>query len=249
MQNILKQLNAKPIAYYPIYRQITGSTTAGILLSQLMYWFNKKDKIFKTDREIMEETLLSEKELRNAKKLIKNLDFITVSREGLPAKTYYEIDWEKFENCLKNDDKSEQTSNDQRADTVPPKGQDCTSQKGETYIVKSLTETTTEITTEIKNTKKGFDNFIKLLKTKAPIKSKVTRTDKGFEFYKTIENKEQLMQDYIAHQYEKVEFAKRITAFMEDYNSMPNQTNSSQQTMQVAGEWAFKNTRKECEIC
>jgi hypothetical protein len=144
MKQILRELNQKPIAYYPVYRKLTGSTTGGILLSQLMYWFSKKDKIFKIDREIMEETLLTEKELKNAKKLIKNLDFITVSREGLPAKTYYEIDWEKFENCLKDDDETVQTSDDETDKQDCPNGPNSMGQKVQTYIVKSLTENTTE---------------------------------------------------------------------------------------------------------
>ena len=96
MKEILKGLHQKPIAYYPIYRQITGTTTGGLLLSQLMYWFSKKDKIFKTDKDIMSETLLTKKEMENAKKCIRNLGFITVSREGVPAKTYYKIDWDAY---------------------------------------------------------------------------------------------------------------------------------------------------------
>ncbi len=92
MKKILKQLNQRPIAYYPIYRQLTGSTTGGILLSQLMYWFSKKDKIFKTNEEMINETFLTQDELKSAKRKIKNLAFITVSLEGLPAKTFYEID-------------------------------------------------------------------------------------------------------------------------------------------------------------
>ena len=100
MKNVLKILNQKPIAYYPVYRQITGSTTAGILLSQLMYWFSKKDKFYKTDTEIREETFLTEKELKNAKSKLKKLSFITISREGIPAKTYYQIDWKELEKAL-----------------------------------------------------------------------------------------------------------------------------------------------------
>jgi len=73
MKTILKELNQRPISYYPIYRKLTGSTTAGLLLSQLMYWFSKKEKFYKIDSEIMEETLLTKKELENAKKIIKNL--------------------------------------------------------------------------------------------------------------------------------------------------------------------------------
>lgn len=151
MKQILRELNQRPIAYYPAYRKITGSTTAGILLSQLMYWFSKQDKIFKIDREIMEETLLTKKELENSKKLIKQLDFITVSREGIPAKTYYEIDWEKFEIALKNISENSETSCDHTEKQVSTNGGNCTPPMGETYIVKSLTETTTE-----KKSKKKF---------------------------------------------------------------------------------------------
>jgi len=102
MKRILKQLNQRPIAYYPIYRQLTGSTTGGILLSQLMYWFSKKDKIFKTNEEIINETFLTQDEIKSAKRKIKNLAFITVSLEGLPAKTFYKIDWQKYEETLNN---------------------------------------------------------------------------------------------------------------------------------------------------
>ena len=153
MKQILRELNQKPIAYYPVYRQITGSTTGGILLSQLMYWFAKKDKIFKTDKEIMEETLLSEKELKNAKKLIKQLDFITVSREGIPAKTYYEIDWEKFENCLQKKDKTVQTSESERDKQDCPNGPNCTVPNGQSNKNNNYS---TETTTEKKSKKKFF---------------------------------------------------------------------------------------------
>ena len=162
MINTLKQLNQRPIAYYPIYRVIAGSTTAGIHLSQLMYWFSKKDKIYKTDKEIIEETMLSEKELRNTKKLIKKLDFITVSVEGVPAKTYYEIDWEKYQISIENIETKGQdcnsqmgeTRNDQRAKLETTKGQDCNSQMGETNKNNNFnTETTTETTTDINKNK------------------------------------------------------------------------------------------------
>jgi hypothetical protein len=217
MSELLKQLNQKPIAYYPVYRQIAGSTTGGILLSQLMYWFSKKDKYFKTDTEIMDETLLTEKELRNAKKIIKNLDFITVTLEGVPAKTYYEIDWEKLEKIVAKNDKNGQTSTPKRAKQDTPKGRNCDSPKGETNMNNNLiTENTTE-NTSIKNTKKDFKSFISAIKSKVPIKSKVTITDKGYELFKNIPDKHKFSNDYISHQKEKGEYSKRITAFMEDY--------------------------------
>lgn len=159
----IKKLSQRPIAYYPIYREITGSTTAGILLSQLMYWFSKKDKIFKTDKEIMDETKLTEKELRNAKKLIKNLDFITVSVEGIPAKTFYEIKWDLLEVELNKNDDTVKTSSDVTVKQVSPKGQDCDSPKGETNKNNNFnTEITTEITSYTKkNIQKNKTQFPK----------------------------------------------------------------------------------------
>jgi len=84
-----------PISYYPVYRKITGSTTAGVLLSQLMYWWSRidGDKFYKTDAEVMQETLLTADELRSAKNAIKGLSFIKITREGIPAKTFYEVDF------------------------------------------------------------------------------------------------------------------------------------------------------------
>jgi len=97
---ILQKLNKRPIAYYPVYKDLTNSTPGGIMLSQLMYWFSKKEKFYKTDMQIMDETHLTTNELRAAKKLIKDLNFITITREGVPAKTYYKISWEQYEISL-----------------------------------------------------------------------------------------------------------------------------------------------------
>ena len=152
MKDILKKLNEKPIAYYPIYRKITGSTTGGILLSQLMYWFSKKDKIFKTDADIMEETYLTKKELETAKNLIKKLDFITVSREGLPAKTYYEIHWEKMLSSFHDLGKLETTKG---GNYTPEKVETIHPDLGKHSI---YTENTTENTTEIKENKEKILN-------------------------------------------------------------------------------------------
>lgn len=163
MKNTLKLLNQRPIAYFPIYRTLTGSTTAGIMLSQLMYWFSsiKNDEIFKTDNEIMDETLLTEKELRNAKNAIKKLTFLEVFIKGVPAKTYYKIDWDEYENVLNNSSPKGGTSSDQRAEPVLPKGRNCDSQKGETIIVKSFDRDYTETTTEsIKNKQKELSSSL-----------------------------------------------------------------------------------------
>lgn len=96
MINFIKQLNHRPIAFYPIYRQLAQGLSGGILLSQPMYWFSHKDKIYKTDADIILETSLTHGELRQAKQRIKKLSFISVTKEGVPCKTYYEINWDAY---------------------------------------------------------------------------------------------------------------------------------------------------------
>jgi len=140
--SLLRELHQRPVAYYPLYAEITGSIPAGVLLSQLMYWFSKKDKFFKTASDIQDETYLTEKQLRGAKTKIKSLDFITVTIEGLPAKTYYEIDWNAYE-------KSVQTTLDKRAELEPTKGRNTDVQKGQ-----AITKSTAKNTAKKKETVK-----------------------------------------------------------------------------------------------
>ena len=93
MKNLLIQLNQRPIAVYPVYIKITGSVNAGLLLSQLMYWYGAVNgrTFYKSDAEIIEETMLSESELRTAKNKLKSLSFIEIKAKGVPARTHYTI--------------------------------------------------------------------------------------------------------------------------------------------------------------
>ncbi len=138
MKDLLKALNERPIAFQPVYKRITGSATAAILLSQLMYWWAKVDgrEFYKTDHEIMEETALSEKELRNAKEKLRVLPFIQMTLRGVPPKTYYLIDHEGLtksivENPFSNSAQRANLNSAQRAKTKPPKGRNSDRPKGE----------------------------------------------------------------------------------------------------------------------
>lgn len=63
-----------------------------------------------------------------------------------------------------------------------------------------------------------YELFIKELKEQVKTPSKVTKTKEGEKLFEKIEDKQQLMDNYIAHQLDKKQFAQRITAYMEDYN-------------------------------
>ncbi len=91
---VLKALQQKPIAYYRIYKDITSSTVAGVVLSQIMYWGTRYEKFWKTDSDIMRETGVAPGELRQAKIKIKALPFVVVTIEGVPATTCYAVDWD-----------------------------------------------------------------------------------------------------------------------------------------------------------
>ncbi len=97
---LLRELNQRTIIYYPIYAKATKSTEGGILLSQLMYWFSEQNKICKTNKDMEEETSLTTHQMKKAKKQIKLLSFITITKEGIPSKTFYKIDWTEYEKVM-----------------------------------------------------------------------------------------------------------------------------------------------------
>jgi len=97
-KNLLLALNQRPIAYYPIYTQITGSLTAGVFLSQIMYWSSAMngEKFHKPDEEFAAEMGITDKEFKLAKAKLKQLEFLKITLEGIPAKTHYYVDYELY---------------------------------------------------------------------------------------------------------------------------------------------------------
>jgi len=85
----------RPVAYYPELKQITGSTTATILLCQLLYWTPRtkhKDKwIYKTNYDIEEETGLTYNEQKTAKKKLKENNLISYEVKRLDRTTRYRV--------------------------------------------------------------------------------------------------------------------------------------------------------------
>ena len=144
MKNLLIQLNQRPIAVYPIYIKITGSVNAGLLLSQLMYWYGAMNgRIFyKTDAEIMEETCLSESELRTAKNKLKSMSFIEIKAKGVPAKTYYSINAEKLISEIHNFSSAKSTK-------LKTRNQRNSNSEFNETITENTTENTTKNTTDI----------------------------------------------------------------------------------------------------
>ena len=91
----------RPIAFHRCFAMISGSTNAGIFLSQAWYWSKRisEDKtgwFYKTQAEWFEETCLSRTEQETARKHLRNLNILEEVQKGLPKKLYYRINIENL---------------------------------------------------------------------------------------------------------------------------------------------------------
>jgi hypothetical protein len=163
MKEILIKLNQRPIAVYPIYIKLTGSVTSGLLLSQIMYWYSAVNgrAFYKSDAEIMEETMLTANELRSAKLRLKSLSFMNMYLKGVPARTHYEIDADLLFSEINKSSLVKST----KLDKLNPLN-------SYSEINETITESTTENTTK-NTTKKGCEFKNPLPETK--IKNSFTR--------------------------------------------------------------------------
>jgi len=162
MKQVLKALHQRPIAVYPIYIDLTGSISGGLLLSQLLYWLEKVDReIWKTDAEIMAETRLTQTEFRNAKKAISALPFVSVTKRGIPPKTFYAVDWDGLANEIDSLISSVTYKMDRRLPTNKRGGNLPNVRSVTNGVIHRLhSENTTKITFEPQNEIEGNDLLV-----------------------------------------------------------------------------------------
>lgn len=86
----------RPIAYNPAFRRITGSTVAGIFLSQAWYWSKRHREddgwFYKSGKEWTEETGLSRWEQETARKHCQAARVTQEKLKGVPATLFYRVD-------------------------------------------------------------------------------------------------------------------------------------------------------------
>jgi hypothetical protein len=98
MQCVAEDLNQKLYDINPIYIDITGSITAGYLLTQLIFLsrsFGYRE-FCQTDAELQRDYRLGRRELADNRKKLISLGVISVVRKGVPAKLHYRINIEKI---------------------------------------------------------------------------------------------------------------------------------------------------------
>src|SRR3712207_2309511 len=80
-------LTDRPVAYHPIITRVVGSATAGIFLSQLLYWTPRTQDpegwVYKTQEDILEETGLTRSEQETARRVLRGAMVMEEVKKGL----------------------------------------------------------------------------------------------------------------------------------------------------------------------
>lgn len=92
-----KALLGRPIAFHRSFATISGSVTAGLMLSQAYYWSDKtKDPdgwFWKTQEQWEEETGLGRYEQETARKQLVQRGLMQECRRGIPARLYFRLNF------------------------------------------------------------------------------------------------------------------------------------------------------------
>lgn len=104
-QKIIEIAGGRGIWYLPKLAPIFGINGA-LMLSQLLYWYGRGARqdgwLFKTQKEMYEETGLTRTQQDTAIKKLRKSGVISTSRKGIPAKRHYKVHVRKLETCLRD---------------------------------------------------------------------------------------------------------------------------------------------------
>lgn len=99
---------SRVIAFHTCYAEVTSSITAGLMLSQLMFWRGvtlqahpERDSWFYKSRdEWTEETRLSRREQEHARKRLRSLGILEERLEGMPARLWFRVNVSRLRQLL-----------------------------------------------------------------------------------------------------------------------------------------------------
>lgn len=147
----------RAISYHPNLKRLFGSCTATIFFEQIFYWSDKgcidDGWIFKTSEDIEEETGLTYKEQRTARRLLSSLGVLEEKHERLKHRMLFRIDNNRLDE-LYSQYFMGISRNDQRAVRELTNGQFGNLPMGSSFKEHKIT---TEITTENKNINNNND--------------------------------------------------------------------------------------------
>lgn len=138
----------RAIAYNPAYVKLGIGVTGAVMLSQAVYWSKRtganNEWFYKTQDEWESETGLTRREQETARKKMKERGILLEDKRGVPCKIWYKVDkmvLRRFVlNLIGNDDYSMAESAKLECTKAP---------YSDGGISQTITENTTEITTDI----------------------------------------------------------------------------------------------------
>ena len=151
---LIETLSIKPIAFNPLLAKLGKSATAGLFMSQLLYWYKKgwdPDWFYKTIKEIQEETTLTRSEQQTAIRIWTRLQVLTVKKYGVPPKRHFHINENSLADLIKS---SPEYANCEKS-TIQSAENDKLICEKQQYI----SESTPENTTDNSFTKNANDQF------------------------------------------------------------------------------------------
>ena len=97
-QTAIAAMNLDGVLYYPSLGRMLGSTTAGLMLCQLIYWSRRtKDEdgwIWKTQDNFNEELSLSRREQETARRVLRKSGLVDEQKRGVPARLFYRVNFD-----------------------------------------------------------------------------------------------------------------------------------------------------------
>lgn len=151
----LRQLG-QPIAYYPQLAKPLGGVTAAVLFGQLFYWQDKTDNplgVYKTLDELMEETGLTERELRSTREKLRDLGVVIETNKRLEHRLYFKVDYNALDDLMALwlfREESKRHSADSQ-NVIPPNDKTSFREESKRHSVNTVitTKTTTENTSDL----------------------------------------------------------------------------------------------------
>jgi hypothetical protein len=93
---IFEVMKSRPVSYRADFARIAGSVTAGVMLSQAIFWTGKStvhgpDEFEKKGSEWEDETALSEKQQQTARHILEKAGLMTARRGGMHGTMIYKV--------------------------------------------------------------------------------------------------------------------------------------------------------------
>lgn len=151
---LIEAMNDRPIAFNRHYVSLGCGINGALMLSQMVYWSKRtKDKngyFYKTQDEWLEETRLTRYEQESARKKLRDLNFVSEHKHGVPCKVHFKVNHEALYSALIQYVENQQTGmwETHKLDSGKPTNCDVENQQTNT---ESTAEINSETTTNINN--------------------------------------------------------------------------------------------------